>query len=205
MKQWNWRAAAPLAVLALALGGPLRAELRHDRGTISSTNWGTMQMGVENEKGKVKTWGVARDCVVKFSDEGKSYKNPKLGDLKPSMYVHFMYEGSDGDEVIQNIDVKDVPYDPAAGGPGVQQKGVVSNFDMDKGHLEVALNPGGKTTFEVDPKKELAGVQKGDSVRLLIETRSGHEVVTKITKEGGGKVAAKDADKDGKKKKILKP
>ena len=123
--------------------------------------------------------------TVKFSDQSEAFPKPVLGDLKAPMYIHFMF--NDENNTIQTIDVREVGYDASKGGPGAQHKGVVSNLDLDKGHLEVILDSTGRTTFLVDPKGQLQGVKTGDSVTLLIEQRGGQEIVTKITNHGGGK------------------
>jgi Cu/Ag efflux protein CusF len=137
-----------------------------------------MEIELKDEKGRVTTWQVARDCAVKFTDQTAKFPNPTLKDLKAPMYIHYMFEGP----VIQNIDVKEVGFDADKGGVGAEQKAVVSNLDVNVGHVEVLLNPGGTKTFEVDPKSILAGLNKGDAVTLLIEKREGKEIVTKITK-----------------------
>jgi hypothetical protein len=183
MKQRNWRIVAPLAAAALLIGGTADAKINKERGNIESTNWNAMQMDIKSPKGRSKTWNVARDCEVKFTDKKDEFPNPKLSDLKAPMYIHFMFE--EGSDVIQSIEVVEVGYEPSAGGPGAQQQAVVTNLDMSKGRLEVMLNPGGRKTFEVDPKSELTGVKQGDKVTLLIERRGSQEVVTKITKESG--------------------
>ena len=178
MSRLNLRATAVFAVASALLGAHAQGALGHARGHIVSTNWTKMEIELKDEKGRVTTWQVARDCVVKFSDQADKFPNPSLKDLKAPMYIHFMMEGP----VIQNIDVKEVGFDADKGGAGVEEKAVVSNLDMNVGHVEVVLSPGGKKTFEVDPKSVLTGINKGDSVTLLIEKREGKEVVTKITK-----------------------
>src|SRR6187455_3334717 len=49
------------------------------------------------------------------------------------------------------------------GGVGAEQKAVVSNFDVNVGHVEVLLSPGGTKTLEVDPKSILGGLNKRDA------------------------------------------
>lgn len=183
MTQKTWRVLALTAAAAVLLGGTAHAKLNQERGKIASTNWNQMEMDI-NTKGRTATWKVVRDCEVKFLDQKEKFPNPSLKDLKPPMYIAYMFE--ENTNVIQSIEVIELGYDASVGGPGAQQNGVVSNFDMDKGHIEVMLDPGGRKTFEVDPKGQLAGIQKGDSVNLLIENRGGREVVTKITKSGDG-------------------
>jgi len=184
MKQWNWRILAPLVAATFVFAGTAHAKINKERGNIVSTNWNTMKIELKSPNGRTKFWNVVRDCEVKFTDKTTEFPNPKLADLKAPMYIHFMFE--EGTDLIQSIEVVEVGFQPAAGGPGVEEKAVVTNLDMTKGHIEVMMSPGGRKTFEVDPKSELAGVKQGDNVTLLIDRRGTQEVVTRITKEGGG-------------------
>lgn len=184
MKHRTWRTVTPLVAAAFLFGSMAHAAISKERGNIVSTNWNAMTMDIKSPKGRTKTWNVARDCEVKFTDKKNEFPNPSLKDLKAPMYIHFMFEA--GTDVIQSIDVQEVGFEPSAGGPGAQQTAVVTNLDTNKGHLEVMLDPGGRKTFLVDPKSELGGVKQGDTVTLLIERRGSQEVVTRITKESGG-------------------
>jgi len=183
MRHWNWRTVAPLLTAALLLGGTAHAVVK-ERGNIVSTDWNRMQMEIKSPQGRVKTWTVARDCVVEFTDKKDQFPNPKFSDLRAPMYIHFARQ--DGTDLIQHVEVVEVGFEPALGGPGTPQEAVVTNVDMNVGHVEVMIDPGGRKTFEVDPGSELAGVQKGDRVTLLIQRREGREVVTGITREAGG-------------------
>jgi len=184
MKQWKYRIVAPLAAAGLLIAGTAHAKINKERANIVSTNWNAMTMELKSPNGRTKTWNVARDCEVKFTDKKSEFPNPKLSDLKAPMYIHFMFQ--EGTDLIESIEVVEVGFEPSAGGAGAQQAATVTNLDMNKGHIEVMINPGGRKTFLVDPKNQLAGIQQGDSVTLLIERRGTQEVVTKITKEGGG-------------------
>ena len=186
MKHLSWRTVAPLVAVALLFGGTAHAKMNKEKGKIVSTNWNKMEMDIQHaQTGNVGTWKVARNCRITFTDQKENFPNPKLSDLKAPMYVFYMFEA--GTDLIQDIEVREVGYDANKGGPGVQQKAVVSNLDMNKGHVELLLQPGGKKTFEVDPKGQLAGISQGDQVTVLIDNRNGREVVTKITPEGGAK------------------
>ena len=178
MNRRAWLVAAPLAV-AVLFGTVARAETQKKSGNIVSTDWGAMTMDIKEKTG-VGTWKVARDCSVKFLDQKEKFRNPSLNDLKAPMYVNFYFE-RDSDR-IDSIEVVDIGFNVEAGGPGAQQQAVVTNLDINVGHIEVMMNPGGLKTFAVDPKGLLAGVKKGDKVTLLIEERNGQEFVTKISK-----------------------
>jgi len=182
MKQLSWRTVAPLVAVAVMFGATAHAKINTERGNIVSTNWNQMKMEIKDPQGRVGTWQVKRDCRVRFSDQASKFPNPKLSDLKAPMYVHFQFV--EGTDLIQDIEVKEVGYNADRGGPGAQQKAVVQNKDENKGHVVLLLEPSGKKTFRVDPKGQLAGVERGDRVTVLIETRNGREVVTKITPEG---------------------
>lgn len=185
MKHLSWRTVAPLVAVAVMFGATAHAKINKERGNIVSTNWNQMTMDIKDPKGRVGSWHVARNCRIRFSDQKDKFPNPKVGDLKAPMYIHFQFE--EGTDVIQDIEVKEVGYNADKGGAGAQQKAVVQNKDDNKGHVVLILEPGGKKTFAVDPKAQLVGIQKGDNVTVLIEKRNGREVVTKITKEGGGR------------------
>jgi hypothetical protein len=168
-------ASTYLAVPALA------QDLTKETGKVVSTNWDRMEMQLSGRKDRVATWKVARDCEVKFSDKPEAFPNPTYKDLRAPMYIFFSY--LTGTNIIQSVEVRELGFDPAAGGPGVQQKATITNLDSNIGQVEVDLGTG-KHTFEVDPKSQLNDFRIGDKVTLLIETREGgREVVTKITRE----------------------
>jgi len=171
------RGVAPALGVLLVVAGLAEAKMTKERANIVSTDWKKMQMELKSPKGRVKTWNVARDCAVRFTDKKAEFPNPKLSDLRPPMYIHF--EALEGTDIIQNIEVIEVGFEPSQGGPGVRQNGVVTNLDMSKGHLELNLGAGPQT-FLVDPKAQLVGLKRGDRVSVLIERRGTQEVVTKV-------------------------
>ena len=173
----NWRTVAPLLTAALLMGGLAEAKVTKEMGNILSTDWRAMEMEIKNPRGRTKTWKVARDCTVKFTDKKSDFPNPKLTDLRPPMYIHFKF--MEGTNVIQNIDVREVGFEPSTGGPGVQVQAVITNLDANIGHVEVKLDTG-ITTFKVDPKNQLKAFKQGQKVTILIETRNGEEFVTVI-------------------------
>jgi Cu/Ag efflux protein CusF len=176
-----------LALAAAFLAPRLTLALEKDRGNIVSTDWQKMEMEIKDPKGRVGTWKVARNAVVAFTDKKDQFPNPKLSDLRPPMYIHFVFEaGTPG--VIQSIEVVEVGFEPSRGGPGVEQTGVITALDANIGHVEVDLGAG-KQTFEVDPKSQLRDFNAGDRVTLLIESRGPREVVTRMRRVGGGSAA----------------
>ena len=177
MKRSNWRIVATLAGVALLVGTLAHAKINTERGNIVSADWNKMEMQLKDPKGRTGTWKVQRDATVTFTDKKSDFPNPKLTDLRPPMYIHFKF--TEGTNVIQNIDVREVGFEPSTGGPGVQVQAVITNLDANIGHVEVKLDTG-ITTFKVDPKNQLKAFKQGQKVTILIETRKGEEFVTVI-------------------------
>jgi len=177
MKQSNWPIVAALAGAALLVGTLAHAKINTERGNIVSTDWDKMEMQLKDPKGRTGTWKVQRDATVTFTDKKSDFPNPKLTDLRPPMYIHFKFMA--GTNVIQNIDVREVGFEPSKGGPGVQQDATITNLDANVGHVEVKLSTGIKT-FKVDPKNQLKAFKQGQNVTIMIETRNGEEFVTVI-------------------------
>ena len=172
--------ALPALILA-AVAAPAFAQPVKERAGIVSTNWAAMEVQLKDPKGRLSTWKVRRDAVVIFEDKKEFFPNPKLADLRAPMYVYFSYD--DATKVIDRFEVREVGYDPAQGGPGVRQEGVITNLDVNVGHIVVKL-PTGESVFEVDPKGQLRSFKVGDRVSILIETREGgREVVTQVDRK----------------------
>ncbi len=177
----SWRTMAPLLTAALLMAVPAQAKVNKEMGNILSTDWSKMEIELKNPRGRTKTWKVARDCTVKFTDRKSDFPNPKLSDLREPMYIWFFFQ--DGTIEIESIEVREVGFDPSKGGPGAEQKGVITNLDTSVGHVEVDLGAG-KQTFKVEPKQQLLAFKRGQRVILLIDKKSnGEEIVTKITPE----------------------
>jgi len=170
---------AGLALLvAAAVAAPAYAQnLAKERGNIVSTNWQTMQVEIKDPKDRVGTWKVRRGADVVFTDKKSQFPNPKLGDLRPPMYVHFSFD-FDSKE-IHKFEVVEVGFEPSAGGSGTQQNATITNLDANIGHVEVNMGAGPQT-FEVDPKGQLRNFKIGDRVTILIEKQGNKEVVTRI-------------------------
>lgn len=174
----SWRTVAPLLTAALLMAVSAEAKVTKEMGNIISTDWRKMEMEIKNPRGRIKIWNVARDCTVKFTDKKSEFPDPKLSDLREPMYIWFFYQ--DGTIEIDSVEVREVGFEPSRGGPGAEQKGVITNLDATIGHVEVDLGAG-KQTFKVEPKQQLRAFRRGQRVILLIETRNGEEIVTKIT------------------------
>ena len=144
-----------------------------------------MQVELKDPKGRVQTWTVARDAVVRFTDKADQFPNPKLSDLRPPMYVHFTFNADT--KVINRFEVVEVGYDPTKAAPGTQQPGtqqltgVITNLDANIGHIEVNAGAGPQT-FQVVPKDQLRNFKRGDRVSLTLENRGGQNVVTQVTR-----------------------
>jgi hypothetical protein len=169
-------------LVSAAVAAPAVAQnLAKERGNIVSANWQTMEVEIKEPKHPAGTWKVRRDATVEFTDKKSDFPNPKLTDLRAPMYVYFTFDADT--KIIQNFEVREVGFEPSQGGPGVQQKAVITNLDANIGHVEVNLGAGPQT-FAVEPKDQLRSFKIGDRVTILIETRAGNrEVVTQIKKQ----------------------
>jgi hypothetical protein len=173
--------AWPLAA-ALALAAPAAAQnVVEERANITAVDWRAMQIELKDPKGRVQTWKVARDAVVRFKDKADQFPNPKLADLRPPMYVHFTYDGDT--KVVNRFEVVEVGYEPSRGAPGTMElTGVITNLDANIGHIEVDVGAGPQT-FEVEPKDQLKAFKRGDRVTVTLEKRQpDREVVTRVTR-----------------------
>ena len=174
----SWRTVAPLLTAALLMSVSAEAKVNKEMGNVISTDWRAMEIEIKNPRGRTKTWKVARDCTVKFTDKKSEFPNPKLSDIREPMYIWFFYQ--DGTIEIESIEVREVGFEPSKGGPGAEQTGVITNLDANVGHVEVDLGAG-KQTFKVEPKQQLLAFKRGQRVTLLIDNRNGEEIVTKIS------------------------
>jgi Cu/Ag efflux protein CusF len=95
-------ASAIAAVLVPAL--PAHAAREFGRGNITAVDWQVMQIEIKTPQGGRLTYKVAQNCSVKFTDRAEEFKNPKLQDLTPPMYIHFVFEN----QTISEIDVREV-------------------------------------------------------------------------------------------------
>lgn len=170
-------------LVSAAVAGPALAQnLSKERGSIVSVNWQAMEVEIKDPKQRVGTWKVRRDATVEFTDKKSDFPNPKLTDLRAPMYVYFTFDTNT--KIVQNFEVREVGFEPSQGGPGVEQKGVITNLDANIGHVEVNLGAGPRT-FAVDPKGQLGNFRVGDNVSILVETREGNrEVVTQMRQVG---------------------
>ena len=128
-------------LVSAAVAGPAVAQnLAKERGNIVSANWQTMEVEIKDPKQRVGTWKVRRDATVEFTDKKSDFPNPKLTDLRPPMYVYFTFDADT--KIVQNFEVREVGFEPSQGGPGVEQKGVITNLDANIGHVEVNMGAG---------------------------------------------------------------
>jgi hypothetical protein len=175
-------AAVAVAVAVAAVAVPAAAQdVVQERANITAVDWRAMQVELKDPKGRVQTWKVARDAVVRFTDKAAQFPNPKLSDLQPPMYVHFSFDGAT--KVISRFEVVEVGFDPSKGNPGTQVlSGVITNIDAKIGHIEVDVGAGPQT-FEAEPKSLLQDFKRGDRVTIALEKREGNrEVVTRVTR-----------------------
>jgi Cu/Ag efflux protein CusF len=169
----------PLLAAAAVAAPAVAQNLAQERANIVRTDWRNMQIELKDPKGRVQTWKVARDAVVRFTDKPDQFPNPKLSDLQPPMYVHFSF--NDDTKVISRFEVVEVGFDPSKGAAGTQElTGVITNLDANIGHVEVDVGAGPQT-FEVEPKEQLKSFKRGDRITITLEKREAtREVVTQI-------------------------
>lgn len=176
------RAALALLVSSTVAAPALAQNLTKERANILAVDWNAMQVRLKDPQGRERTWVVAKDATVEFSDKREQFPNPKLADLAPPMYVHFTYN-ADTKEIVA-FNVAEVGFEPSrAKDPGPasasQQQAVITAVDANGGQLEVQL-PSGRKTFEVNPKGQLRSFKAGDRVTLTISKQGDREVVTQI-------------------------
>jgi Cu/Ag efflux protein CusF len=174
--------AGALFAVSLLAAASLPAAQEFSRGKIVSVDWGSYTMQLQDPKGRVATWKVARDATVKFSDGAAVYSHPKLQDLRPPMYIHFMFQ----DEVIQTIDVRELGFTPGRETAPAKQAGIprtitakVTAYDVGKGHIEVE-HDGMRETFAVANKALLNGVAGGQTVTLVTDWAGQTELVAQL-------------------------
>jgi len=98
------RATILATAIVLAPAVPVHAAREFSRGNITAVDWRAMQIEIRTPQGGLLTYKVAPDCSVKFTDKVAEYRNPKLEDLVPPMYIHFVFEN----QTMYEIDVREV-------------------------------------------------------------------------------------------------
>jgi Cu/Ag efflux protein CusF len=183
-----WSAALALAAVpSLAL-----AEKEYGRGNINSVDWSVMQIAINGNAYK-----VVPDAVVKFTDCPECFPNPTLRDLKPPMYVHFVFEN----HTISQFDVKEIgsaprrvkpgeSAPPSSGGSGSAQdlKVKVLRVNESRGTFEADV-AGRRQTFRVENRGDLRDLREGDLAVITVE----RDMVTQIRAAGRtGRVTSVD-------------
>jgi hypothetical protein len=180
------RVALGLLVCAMAAAPAPAQDVTKERATIQAVDWNVMQVFLKDPQGRERTWVVAKDATVTFSDKREQFPNPKLADLVPPMYVFFTYR-TETKEIV-GFEVREVGFEPGArpqtrpGGDAAtagMQNAVITAVDANVGQVEVQL-AGGRKTFWVDPKSQLNAYKAGDRVSIQVEKQGDKEVVTRI-------------------------
>jgi hypothetical protein len=180
-----------VAVATLS-AGPAWAGPEKSRGDVLNADWRTYEVEIKDPQGRTKIWKVAHDATVKFSTEDAfQHRNAKLTDVRPGMYIHFVFEGTNA--VIQEIDVKEATgASGASSGSGSSGSvpaagaftGRVTAVDLRVAQVEVMLDRGGRKTFQAANAGVLSGLQAGDQVSLVTESRGGQDVVVQAKRQG---------------------
>jgi Cu/Ag efflux protein CusF len=122
---------ALLATAVLAILGPIPsayAAREFSRGNITAVDWRVMQIEIKTPKGGLLTYKVAPNCAVKFTDGTADFPNPKLEDLTPPMYIHFVFEN----QTMLEIDVKEVGSAPRPRAQGGGNRGSSDRNSSDR-------------------------------------------------------------------------
>jgi Cu/Ag efflux protein CusF len=122
---------ALLATAVLAVLGPIPsayAAREFSRGNITAVDWRVMQIEIKTPKGGLLTYKVAPNCAVKFTDGTADFPNPKLEDLTPPMYIHFVFEN----QTMLEIDVKEVGSAPRPRAQGGGNRGSSDRNSSDR-------------------------------------------------------------------------
>ena len=186
-----------LLVMAGA-AGPAWAAKEYARGNINAVDLNVMEININGN-----TYKIARDASLKFTDCPECFPNPSLRDLKPPMYVHFVYE----DHVISQFDVKEIgsaprrvkpgqeppPSTGGSGGGGTQTLKVkILRLDERRGTFEADV-AGRRQTFRADQRGDLRELREGDLAVITVERRGGEDVVTQFRSAGrSGRVTSID-------------
>jgi Cu/Ag efflux protein CusF len=198
--------ATALTILAPAL--PVHAAREFSRGNITAVDWRLMQIEIRTPQGGLLTYKVAPNCSVKFTDKVAEYRNPKLQDLVPPMYIHFVFEN----QTMYEIDVREVGAVAQPRGQttdrdrNTSERGRSSDRDRDDRQVKVRILriderrgtfeadvAGRRQTFRAQSNRMLRDFGEGDLVILSFDRRGGSEVVTDIRTAGqSGRVTQVD-------------
>lgn len=177
------KAVLALLAFAAAAAPALAQDVTKEKANILAVDWNAMQVRLKDPQGRERTWVVAKDATVEFSDKREQFPNPKLKDLVPPMYVFFSYK-SDTKEIVA-FEVRQVGFEPgketkpAPDASTGMQSAVITAVDVNVGQVEVDL-AGGRKTFWVEPKGQLSAYKAGDRVSIQVEKQGDKEVVTRI-------------------------
>jgi hypothetical protein len=173
---------AALAVAAAVLSGSVAsAAPEKSRGNIVSINWDQLTMDLKDPQGRIGTWKFSRNASVKFTDGARFFPRPATKDLRPPMYVHFVFDN----EVIQSFDVVELGFTPgneeSASGrkePGTPRTvtGRLTAYDDNVKQIELEIN-GVRETFQLVSSVSMTGLAAGQRVQLQTEWSGQQELV----------------------------
>jgi hypothetical protein len=176
--------AALAVAAALLLGGVASAAPEHSRGNIVSVNWDRLTIDLKDPQGRIGTWKFSRNASVKFTDGAGFFRNPSTKDLRPPMYVWFVFEN----EVINSFDVRELGFTPGneESASGRKEAGVPRTVTgrltaYDENVMQVELEIGGvKETFQLVRGVSMRGLAAGQNVQLKTEWSGDHELVNDL-------------------------
>jgi hypothetical protein len=171
--------AAPAFLAKTALAAP-----EHDRGKIVSINWDRLTMDFQDPQGRIATRKFNRNASVKFTDGAAFFPQPSTKDLRPPMYVHYVFDN----DVIDSFDVRELGFTPgnAASASGRKEAGVprtvtgrLTAFDANVKQVELEIN-GSRETFQLTDAASMSGLAAGQQVQLRTEWSGQQELVFEL-------------------------
>jgi hypothetical protein len=183
--------AALAVAAALLLGGVASAAPVPERGmgNIVSVDWDRLTMDLKNPQGRVNTFKFSRSASVKFTDGAGFFRSPSTRDLRPPMYVWYVFE----DGAIQSFDVRELGFTPGneQSASGRKQQGVprtvtgrLTAFDENVMQIELEIR-GVKETFQLVRGVSMRGLAAGQNVQLKTEWSGLQELVSDLRIVGG--------------------
>jgi hypothetical protein len=177
-----------IAVLALAaptfLAKTAQAAPEHDRGKIISINWDQLTMDFQDPQGRIATRKFSRNASVKFTDGASFFPQPSTKDLRPPMYVHYVFEN----DVIDSFDVRELGFTPGSEESASPRKqagvartvvGRLTAYDTNVKQVELEIN-GVRETFQLTSAASMSGLAAGQRVQLKTEWSGPQELVHEL-------------------------
>jgi hypothetical protein len=157
--------------------------VEHGRGKIVSIDFERQRVVLRDPKDQEASWRFRSDASVKFSDGAASFPDPSVRDLRPPMYVHYMFR----DRVIVSFDVVELGFQPGTQSnlsslrqPGTPRTVVGRVTAYDPEVRQVAVDHDGVTeAFQLTERTDRR-LEAGERVELHTEWSGRRELVTEL-------------------------